>query len=85
MKYLVEYDRGGCISAAVCVAMNPKYWELDLEDGKANLKGSSLNKETGMWELTISEDDFPDMKNAAEGCPVIIIHIKNLETGEKII
>lgn len=84
MKYKVTYDREGCISAAACVGVDPKYWELDAADGKANLKGSTKNEETGLWEMEIDEAELADMKAAAEVCPVLIIHIFNAETGEKI-
>ena len=83
VKYKVTYDRDGCISAAACVAVNEKYWELDAADGKANLKGSAKNAE-GLFEMEIDEADLEDMKKAAEVCPVLIIHIFNAETGEKI-
>ena len=83
-KYKVTYDREGCISAAACVGVNEKYWELDAVDGKANLKGSAKNEQTGLSEMEIDEADLEDMKKAAEVCPVLIIHIFNAETGEKI-
>ncbi len=83
-KYKVTYDREGCISAAACVGADPKYWELAVADGKADLKGGTKNPETGLFELEIDEADLEDMKKAAEVCPVLIIHIFNAETGEKI-
>ncbi len=83
-KYKVTYDREGCISAAACVAVNAKYWELDAADGRANLKGGIKNEQTGLFELEIDESELEDMKNAAQVCPVLIIHIFNAETGEKI-
>ena len=82
-KYKVTYDRDGCISAAACVGVNAKYWELDAADGRANLIGSAKNSE-GLFEMEIDEADLTDMKAAAEVCPVLIIHIFNAETGEKI-
>lgn len=82
-KYKVTYDREGCISAAACVGVNEKYWVLDAADGKANLIGGTKNAE-GIFELEIDEADLEDMKKAAEVCPVLIIHIFNAETGEKI-
>lgn len=82
-KYKVTYDRDGCIAAAACVGVNPKYWELDAADGRANLKGSSKNAETGLWEMEIDDNDLADMKAAAEVCPVLIIHIY-AENGDKI-
>ena len=83
-KYKVTYDRDGCISAAACVGVNAKYWELDSADGRANLKGSARNAENNLFEMEIDEADLEDMKKAAEVCPVLIIHIFNAETGEQI-
>lgn len=82
-KYKVTYDREGCISAAACVAVNEKYWELDAVDGRADLKGSAKNEETGLFELEIDESELEEMKKAAEVCPVLIIHIYD-ENGAKI-
>jgi len=36
-------------------------------------------------EKIIEEKDFPAMLEAARVCPVAVIHIYDLETGEKII
>lgn len=82
-KYKITYDREGCISAAACVAVNPKFWVLDAADGKANLIGGTKNEETGLFELEIDESELEEMKKAAEVCPVLIIHIY-AENGEKI-
>ena len=82
-KYKVTYDREGCISAAACVSVNPKFWVLDAADGRANLLNAQKNEETGLWEIDIDESDLAEMKAAAEVCPVLIIHIYS-ENGEKI-
>jgi len=81
-RYRVVYERVGCIGAAVCVAVYPKRLELDA-DGKANLLGSVKNGD--VFELELNDGELSEMKQAAEGCPVNVIHIINLETGEKII
>ncbi len=81
-KYKVVYERVNCIGAAVCVAVFPKYWEMD-PDGKANLSGSVKSGDS--FEVNLSEDELQQMKQSAEGCPVNVIHIINLDTGEKII
>lgn len=81
-RYKVLYERVNCIGAAVCVAVYPKYWEMDA-DGKANLLGSIKNGDS--FEVELDESEVEQMKQAAEGCPVNVIHITNLDTGEKII
>lgn len=83
-KWLVQYDRKGCIGAGTCEAMNPERWKV-LDTMKAELKGSSLNGENQMLELTISDSELEKMRAAAEGCPKNVIHIINKETGEKVI
>ncbi|MFH1978420.1 MAG: ferredoxin [Candidatus Aenigmatarchaeota archaeon] len=80
-KFKVEYDRDGCIGAGVCAAVDEKYWEMNA-DGKADLKDGKKN---GMFVVEIEEADLENMKAAAEGCPVNVIHVTNVETGEKIV
>lgn len=72
-KYVIEYDREGCIGAGSCVGACPSNWTM-AEDGKADL----ANKE-------IDEEQLSCNKEAAESCPVNVIHIVNKETGEKLI
>ena len=83
MKYKVTYDREGCISAAACVAVDPEKWVLDAADGRANLIGGAKNPTTGFFELEIDESQLEKMKEAAQVCPVLIIHIYD-ENGTQI-
>ena len=84
-RYKVELDREGCIGAATCAAVAPQFWKM-VDDGKVDLIGSSKNPETGFWELIVeTEGDFRLNKEAADVCPVAVIHITNVDTGEKII
>jgi len=80
-KYKIEYDRNSCIGAAVCAAVDEKFWEINA-DGKADLKGG--NKDGDIFVVEIEEEDIENMKAAAEGCPVNVIKITNKETGEKV-
>lgn len=72
-KYRIIYDREGCIGAASCCAACPDNWVL-AKDGKADFK-----------KEIIEEKELPANKDAAESCPVMVIHIENVETGERII
>ena len=82
-KFLLEHDRPNCIGCAACAAVNPRHWEMN-DDGKSDIKGAPHRPDE--WqELEIGDDDFDDNKAAAEACPVNVIHLKNKETGEKII
>lgn len=81
-KYKITHDRPGCIGCAACTSVCPAYWEMGA-DGKSSLKGSSAEGDKTGRE--IEEADFSCNKNAADSCPVNVIHLKNLESGEEII
>lgn len=72
-KYTIEYDRDGCIGAGSCVGACSGNWSMG-DDNKANV----AKKE-------IEEEELACNKEAAESCPVNVIHIINNETGEKLI
>jgi ferredoxin/transposase len=71
--YKIGYDREGCIGAGSCIGACPKNWSM-AEDGKATV---------GKTEITEAELEMN--KEAAEACPVNVIHIINNETGERLI
>ena len=81
-KFLLEHDRVNCIGCGACAAVAPDFWEMN-DDGKSDIRGGKSRKDC--WqELAVSEDDFEVNKQAAESCPVNVIHIFNAK-GEKII
>ncbi|PIN76151.1 hypothetical protein COV18_00870 [Candidatus Woesearchaeota archaeon CG10_big_fil_rev_8_21_14_0_10_37_12] len=90
-RYKIVYDRLACIGAAACAAVAPEFWEMD-EDGKAKLIGAETD-ENGREILIITENQMTQtMKKAlelnleaAEVCPVQVIHVYDEETGEKLI
>lgn len=83
VKFKIIHDRANCIGCGACAAICEKFWEMD-NDGKSNIiKGKKLDN--GTEELLIEEKDFEANKEAAESCPVNVIHLKNLETEEDII
>ena len=81
-KYLIEYDRDGCIGAAACVAVQPDQWVM-VDDGKADLKDSK--KEGKNWIKEIDESELQIYKDAAESCPVTVIKIFEKDTKKRII
>ncbi len=89
--YRIVYDRKACIGAAACAAVAPEFWEMK-EDGKAHLIGGKVD-EHGHEVLVIKEGQLTDKmksaltlnKEAAEVCPVQVIHVYDEETGEKLI
>ena len=81
-KFIIQYDRNACIGAGVCAAVAPDHWVMN-QDGKADLVDAKQVGD-GQFELEIDDKDLEVNKQAAEGCPAIVIHIVNKDTGEKI-
>lgn len=82
-NFEIIHDRPNCIGCGACVAICEKFWEMD-SDGKSNIiNGKRL--ENGKELLQINEKEFECNKEAAESCPVNVIHLKNIETNEEII
>ena len=83
-KYKVTFDRDACIGAFSCVGMYSDRWEMS-EDSKVDLVGAPEGKNASIQTLEMDETEFEEMMDSAESCPVKVIHIKNLETGEELI
>lgn len=82
-KYQIQHDRPNCIGCAACAAVAPDFWTMH-EDGKSDIVG--CKKRDDEWEeLDIEEKNYKENKEAADSCPVNVIHIINKETKEKII
>lgn len=84
--YKIDYDREGCIGAAACVAAYPERWQL-ADDGKADIQGAGVTKndDNTRQEVEVTEEEFQKMMDAAQACPVNVIHIIDLETGQRLI
>ncbi len=80
-KYKVVFVKVECIGALACVAVHSQRW-IPTNDGKVDLAGAK--NENGEIVLWIDEKELPKMKEAAEVCPVNVIHIFD-EKGNKII
>ncbi len=83
-RFIIEFEREGCIGAASCCAACPKFWKLN-DDGKADLVGGEKNQDNSLQTKEIEEEDLRGNLEAAEACPVNVIHLKKKETGEKLI
>lgn len=81
-KYIIKYEREGCIGAAVCAAVDPDRWVISNEDGKADLKNAIKNG--GNFELEVDELSEQAIE-AAKGCPVVVIKIFEKATGKQIV
>lgn len=82
-EYALQHDRPNCIGCAACEAVAPEFWEMN-QDGKSDIK-KGKHCENGWQELDITQKNFQENKEAAESCPVNVIHLVNKKTGEKII
>lgn len=84
-KYKVVYERKDCIGAASCTTAS-KFWKIkDGGDGKADLEGANSLQNNDIQEKIVDETELKEMLEAARVCPVNVIHVYDLETGEKII
>lgn len=82
-KFKIEHDRPNCIACAACWIIFPKFWK-EGPDGKSDVINSKL-REDGWEELEFQEEDKQGNMDAAESCPVNVIHIIDAETKQKII
>ncbi len=82
-KYLLEHDRPNCIGCGACVAVAPEHWDMN-DDGKADILHGK-NRKDEWQEKEISEEEFKVNMEAAESCPVNVIHLKRLKDNEKLI
>ena len=74
-RFEILYDREGCIGAASCVAVDPINWKLNDADGKADYVKKTID----------SQEELKRAIEAAESCPVVVIHIMDKKTGKNII
>ncbi|MBS3126640.1 ferredoxin [Candidatus Woesearchaeota archaeon] len=82
-KYKIIYDKKGCIGGTICADVAPDFWKM--EGDIATLTKPSAQKNEEYEELIIDEKDLQINIEAAEGCPVYVIKIIDLETGEQIV
>jgi ferredoxin len=82
-KYQIEHDRPNCIGCAACAAVAPDFWEMN-DDGKSDIKKSRA-RDDGWQEADIGESDFQANKEAADACPVNVIHITDKDSGKRLI
>ena len=82
-KYRIELDRDNCIGSTGCAAVDPANWSLAL-DGKIRLKDSKDNG-TGFFCRVIDEFELPKWIESAKACPVLVIHITDMQTGKRVV
>lgn len=67
-------DREGCIGCGACAAVCPDFWQMNDEENKTNLKGSTKAGD-GLYELEIGDDDVECNRQAEDVCPVNVIKV----------
>ena len=82
-KYIVLYDKIGCIGAAACEAVAPELWKV--VHNKATLIDKNAIKTEQHEALEIDEEDLEKHLEAAQACPVNVIKIKEKESGRALI
>lgn len=80
-KYKITFDRANCIGAGACAAMDPNNFKM-AGDGKADLLGS---KDLGGGKFEVTVDGGAEIIEGAKACPVEVIKVKNLDTGEDVV
>jgi len=89
-KYKIWYERKGCIGAASCEAVFPEVWKVQ-EDNKATMLDQNLptqakksdDEESIILELT--DEELKRHLEAAEVCPVNVIHVEEVKTKKRLI
>jgi len=84
-KYKVIYKRKDCIGVLTCTAFYPKRWVINKDDALADLVGGTQDPDNpGTWTLFFTEDELDQFKSSAEVCPVNVIEIYDIESGNKL-
>ena len=85
-QWKIDHDRPGCIGCGAYAAVNPDFWIMSPTDGKSDLVGSVFTKEgEEVVREQLEMEELNGNKEAAESCPVNVIHIIDLKTGQNII
>lgn len=83
-KLSITYYREKCIGAAMCAAKDPAHFVMQ-EDNKAHLKGSKKDGEHEVLAITCDDATARTLIGAASLCPVSVIRVTNMETGEDLV
>ena len=81
--YKLLHDRENCIGCGACAVIAPDFWEMN-DDGKSDIIGGAT-REDKWQEKVIKQKDFDINLEAAESCPVEVIHIEDEEDKKRII
>ncbi len=82
--YQIRHDRPNCIGCTACAAIAPDFWVMNQEDGRSDIVDSQKTAD-GWEERSLNETDFAVNLQAAEMCPVNVIHLVKIGTNERLI
>lgn len=80
MAFKIEHDKPNCIGCGACAAVAPQFWEM--EGDKSHLKESQPMGDGEQKD--ISDSDYKPNMEAAQSCPVNVIHLKDA-SGKQLI
>lgn len=74
-KFRISHFRKDCIGCGSCKLIAPHTWDMNEEDGMADLKGAEPKNDVQVSDVDI--DLLEENKEAAAHCPVSIIRIQD--------
>ncbi|MBS3169512.1 ferredoxin [Candidatus Woesearchaeota archaeon] len=83
-QYKIVFDRKACIGAYSCAAVAEDIWNFDNKENKVDIKLAGMKGDKEKQEVIIDESMLQKALDSAEVCPVQVIKIIDLETGEEV-
>lgn len=71
----IAHHRNNCIGCGNCAMICDRYFEMNYEDGKADLLDSKVVKDD-IHQRKLAIEDEEEVKAAAESCPVGVIKVR---------
>ena len=87
-KYKIIVDRVGCIGAFSCatVGKGEDFLKMNDADGKIELKLEGATRTPEKHEIIVEDEEIVKKAiRAGEVCPVTVIKVINMETGENLV
>ncbi len=78
-KLRIKMDRENCIADMVCVSLCPDVFEMNPDDGKAQIKKEYRVDPNDPSVGEVPENLADCVKNAANACPVGVIHVEEVK------
>ncbi|MBI4739545.1 ferredoxin [Candidatus Woesearchaeota archaeon] len=83
-RFVLIHDQPNCIGCGACASINPKHWKMNDETNKSFIIDGEFLPDGGS-QRDIDDEQFKLNKEAAEVCPVKVIHIKEKSSNKQII